>query len=142
MLAAVFADFHLFPKLYGLSQVSDEQVRERLQQLRLADKTDYVGGRFSELALSTGQRKRMAMAVALLEDRSVYVFDEWAADQDPEFRQYYYQELLPELKRRGKTVLAITHDDRYFHCADRVITMEYGAIRTIVSIAAPAAAAG
>jgi putative ATP-binding cassette transporter len=71
--------------------------------------------------------------VALLEDRPLYIFDEWAADQDPEFRHYYYEELLPELKRRGKTVLAISHDDRYFHCADRVVFMEHGAIRSIDS---------
>jgi putative ATP-binding cassette transporter len=69
--------------------------------------------------------------VALLEDRPLYIFDEWAADQDPEFRRYYYEDLLPELKRRGKTVLAISHDDRYFHCADRVVFMDYGTIRDI-----------
>ncbi|MCY1013669.1 hypothetical protein OV079_50705 [Nannocystis pusilla] len=71
------------------------------------------------------------MIVALLEDRPIYVFDEWAADQDPEFRKYFYTELLPTLRARGKTVLAVSHDDRYFSCADRVITMEQGQIRSI-----------
>jgi len=69
--------------------------------------------------------------VALLEDRPICVFDEWAADQDPEFRAYFYEELLPTLKQRGKTVIAVTHDDRFFHCADQVITMEYGRIRSV-----------
>jgi putative ATP-binding cassette transporter len=81
--------------------------------------------------LSTGQKKRLAMVVALLEDRPIYVLDEWAADQDPEFRKHYYEELLPSLKRRGKTIIAISHDDRYFHCADRVVMMDYGKIRAI-----------
>ena len=71
------------------------------------------------------------MIVALLEDRPLYVFDEWAADQDPEFRRYFYEELIPALKRQGKAVLAVSHDDRYFHCADRVVTMDYGKIRSI-----------
>jgi putative ATP-binding cassette transporter len=78
--------------------------------------------------------------VWLLEDRPIYVFDEWAADQDPAFRRYYYEELLPELSRRGKTVLAISHADRYFHCADRVITLECGVIRSIDSHPRPSVA--
>jgi putative pyoverdin transport system ATP-binding/permease protein len=134
LIAAVFTDFYLFKKLYGLSDRTAEQVRGLLQQLELTRKTAYGAEGFTNLELSTGQRKRLAMVVALLEDRPLYVFDEWAADQDPEFRRYYYEELLPELKRRGKTVLAISHDDRYFHCADRVVFMEYGAIRSIESI--------
>ena len=71
------------------------------------------------------------MIVALLEDRPICVFDEWGADQDPEFRRYFYEELLPSLKQQGKTIIAVSHDDRYFHCADRVITLEYGKIRSI-----------
>jgi putative pyoverdin transport system ATP-binding/permease protein len=133
LVAAIFTDFHLFKKLYGLSDRTAEQVSELLQQLKIAGKTSYGAGGFSNLELSTGQRKRLAMVVALLEDRPLYVFDEWAADQDPEFRRYYYEELLPELKRRGKTILAISHDDRYFHCADRVVYMEYGVIRSVES---------
>lgn len=133
MVAAVFSDFHLFKRLYGMSGLSDEQVMRTLDLLQLGNRAAYKGGAFASLDLSTGQRKRLAMVVALLEDRPLYVFDEWAADQDPELRRFYYEELLPDLKRRGKTVLAISHDDRYFRCADRVITLEYGAVRTIVA---------
>ena len=131
MITAVFTDFHLFKKLYGLSDASSELIDRLLKLMRLSEQTAFKDDLFTTLALSTGQRKRLAMVVALLEDRPLYTFDEWAADQDPEFRRYYYEELLPDLKRRGKTVIAISHDDRYFHCADRVITMEYGAIREI-----------
>jgi len=132
MISAIYSDFHLFGKLYGLLGVDDELVRALLVQMQIDDKTAYKDRRFTNRDLSTGQRKRLAMIVSLLEDRALYVFDEWAADQDPEFRKYFYDELLPELKRRGKAVIAVSHDDRYFRCADRVITMEYGQIRSTV----------
>lgn len=129
MIAAIFSDFHLFKRLYGLAQVQPERAQALIDKLQLTERVSLTDGEFSSLALSTGQRKRLALVVALLEERPVYFFDEWAADQDPEFRRYYYEELLPELRRQGKTVLAITHDDRYFGCADRVIKLEYGVLK-------------
>lgn len=131
LFSAIFTDFHLFKRLYGIPQDSADKVQDLLVQMQIAGKTSYGPAGFSSLDLSTGQRKRIAMVVALLEDRPIYIFDEWAADQDPEFRSYYYLELLPHLKRQGKTILAISHDDRFFHCADRVVFMEYGSIRSI-----------
>jgi putative ATP-binding cassette transporter len=136
MLAAVFTDFHLFKKLYGLSAVPSDAVRALLERMQIGHKTEITDQGFTTLDLSTGQRKRLAMVVALLEDRPVYVFDEWAADQDPEFRHYYYEELLPTLKREGKTTIAISHDDRYFHCADQVIKLDYGQIDPAGSVRA------
>ena len=97
-----------------------------LESLQIADKTRVENGRFTNLELSTGQRKRLALAICLLEDRDILVFDEWAADQDPHFRRHFYEVVLPELKARGKTIIAATHDDRFWHLADRVIRMEYG----------------
>jgi putative ATP-binding cassette transporter len=137
--AAIFTDFHLFKKLYGLRHRTAADVAALLEQLQIAHKTAYGDGGFTRTDLSTGQRKRIAMVVALLEDRPLYIFDEWAADQDPEFRRYYYEQLLPDLKRRGKTVLAISHDDRYFHCADRVVTMDWGTVRSIEHVQPPSA---
>ena len=90
----------------------------------------FVDGAFSTLDLSTGQRKRLAMIGALLENKPIMVFDEWAADQDVTSRDYYYTKLLPELKAQGKTIVAVTHDDRYYGVADRVIYMEQGSIRS------------
>src|SRR5205814_700984 len=83
-------------------------------------------GVLSTTAVSQGQRKRLALLTAYLEDRPFYLFDEWAADQDPYFKNVFYTELLPELKARGKTVLVITHDDKFFHLADRIIKLDYG----------------
>jgi putative pyoverdin transport system ATP-binding/permease protein len=124
--AAIFSDYHLFSRMYGLENVADEQVQSLLKLMRLEEKTAFRNGRFETQELSTGQRKRLAMIVALLEDRPFYVLDEWAADQDPEFREFFYKELLTRLKKEGKTLLLATHDDRYFHLADRVYRMENG----------------
>jgi putative pyoverdin transport system ATP-binding/permease protein len=126
LFSAVFSDFHLFDRLHGLEDVDPASVRELIGRMELTGKVGFADGRFSTLDLSTGQRKRLAMIVSLLEDRQIYLFDEWAADQDEHFRDVFYTQLLPDLKRRGKTIVAVTHDDRYWHLADRVITLDLG----------------
>src|SRR5690606_5355044 len=105
-------------RLHGLGNVDRERVTELIERMELADKVFFRDGRFSTLELSTGQRKRLALIVMLLEDREIYLFDEWAADQDARFRELFYSEILPDLKRRGKTVVAVTHDDRYWTKCD------------------------
>jgi putative pyoverdin transport system ATP-binding/permease protein len=130
LFSIIFTDFHLFDRLYGSPHIDEKLLARWLHKLDLDQKTSFQGGRFSTLDLSTGQRKRLALAVACMEDRPILALDEFAADQDPTFRAYFYEKLLPELKAAGKTVIAVTHDDRYFHCADRVIKMEYGRIDT------------
>lgn len=124
---AIFSDFHLFPKLYGIA-ADDAAIATELEAMRLSDKLSYSAEGFSTRDLSTGQRKRVAMVVAMLENRSVLIFDEWAAEQDPEFRAHFYHDLLPALKAKGKTLLVVTHDDRYFGSADMVVKMDLGRI--------------
>jgi len=129
--SAVFSDFHLFEALLGLRPIAgnfDRTVRGYLVRLQLDHKVQVTNGVLSTTNLSQGQRKRLALLTAYLEDRSVYVFDEWAADQDPEFREFFYRTLLPELKTRGKAVLVISHDDRYFDLADRLMKLDYGKV--------------
>ncbi|OQY58819.1 MAG: hypothetical protein B6245_09925 [Desulfobacteraceae bacterium 4572_88] len=126
LFAPIFGDVHLFDRFYGLSGVDEQRVSELLGLMQLDQKVQFADGRFSNLDLSTGQRKRLAMVEAMIEDRQIYVFDEWAAEQDPQFREYFYTGLLGELKAQGKTVIAVTHDDRYFHVADQVMNMDYG----------------
>ncbi|MDO9105569.1 MAG: cyclic peptide export ABC transporter [Methylovulum sp.] len=130
--SVVFADFYLFDGLFGFNadKVS-MQAMDYLERLHLNHKVTMTNGRFSTLHLSQGQRKRLALLISYLEDRPFYVFDEWAADQDPEFKELFYTELLPALKAKNKTILAITHDDRYFHLADRCIKLEEGRIIAI-----------
>jgi putative pyoverdin transport system ATP-binding/permease protein len=127
LFSVVFSDFFLFDSLLGIRfNGLDQTAQDLLRLLQLDHKVHIKDGMFSTLALSQGQRKRLALLVAYLEDRPFYLFDEWAADQDPVFKDVFYRKLLPELKARGKTVLVITHDDRYFHLADRYIKLEYG----------------
>jgi putative pyoverdin transport system ATP-binding/permease protein len=128
LFSAIFSDFHLFDKLYGLQDADPERVEALLKLMKISHKTSYRDGRFSNIQLSTGQRKRLALVVAYMEDKPVYVFDEVAADQDPGFRTYFYEVLLPDLKKSGKTVVVVSHDDRFFHVADRVLKMDYGTI--------------
>nr|WP_221320287.1 cyclic peptide export ABC transporter [Chitinivorax tropicus] len=127
LFGAVFSDFHLFDTLLTGQDV-DAAGNALLVRLQLQHKVTVKEGAFTTQALSQGQRKRLALVATYLEDRPIYVFDEWAADQDPTFKDVFYRELLPELKARGKTVLVITHDDRYFDLADRVIHLEQGQI--------------
>lgn len=130
--SAIFSDFYLFDQLYGVDIERNRSLMDDyLQRLHLNHKVEIVNGRFSSLNLSQGQRKRLALLVAYLEDRPFYVFDEWAADQDPEFKHLFYTDLLPALKAQGKTVLAITHDDKYFNLADRCIKLDEGRITAV-----------
>lgn len=125
--SAVFSDFYLFERLLGLvGPELETQAKQFLGELKLSEKVKITDGKLSTIDLSQGQRKRLALLTAYLEDRLIYVFDEWAADQDPYFKNIFYMHLLPELKAKGKTVLVISHDDRYYHVADRVIKLDEG----------------
>ncbi|MER3475686.1 MAG: ABC transporter ATP-binding protein, partial [Leptolyngbya sp. ERB_1_2] len=125
--STVFADFYLFDRLIGLD-ATDQEAQNYLRQLQLDHKVHITNGQFSTTELSQGQRKRLALLTAYLEDRPIYLFDEWASDQDPVFRELFYTEFLPKLKHRGKTVWVISHDDHYFQFSDRVIKLDYGQI--------------
>ncbi|MEP7306391.1 MAG: cyclic peptide export ABC transporter [Acidobacteriota bacterium] len=124
----IFSDYHLFERLYGLRNVDSVRVQELLVLMDLDRKTAFDGTRFTNLDLSSGQRKRLALLVTLLEDRPIVVLDEWAADQDPVFRRFFYERILDDLKKRGKTIVAVTHDDKYFSVADRILRMDFGQI--------------
>lgn len=127
--SVIFADFYLFDRLLGLDRENlDIQAEEYLRRLKLDHKVSVLGGELSTTSLSTGQRKRLTLLTAYLEDRPIYLFDEWAADQDPTFKDMFYTEFLPQLRDQGKTVLVISHDDHYFHVGDRLIKLDYGQI--------------
>lgn len=128
LFGAVFSDFHLFGKLYGMEAPAPARAAALIDDMEIEDKVHIDARRFSTVDLSTGQRKRLALVSVQLEDRPVIILDEWAADQDPHFRAKFYETLLPRLKADGATVIAITHDDKYFHHADRRLHMEDGRI--------------
>jgi putative pyoverdin transport system ATP-binding/permease protein len=134
--SVIFADFHLFDRLLGLEGPQlDESARSYLTQLELGDEVEIKDGVLSTTKLSQGQRKRLALLTAYMEDRPIYVFDEWAADQDPSFKRIFYRNFLPELKAKGKAVLVISHDDRYYDIADRIIRLDSGRIIDLPSYA-------
>lgn len=129
LFSMVFSDFFLFESLIGLeSPELDEHAEHYLKVLRLSSNVQVKDGKLSTVSLSQGQRKRLALLTAYLEDRPIYIFDEWAADQDPVFKQFFYQTLLPELKSRGKTAVIISHDDAYYHIADRIVKLTDGQV--------------
>ena len=129
LFSVVFSDFFLFETLLGIDTKNiDESARSYIDRLHLKKKVQVENGRLSTLDLSQGQRKRLALLTAYLEDREIYLFDEWAADQDPQFKEVFYHQILRELKQRNKTVVVISHDDRYFHIADRIVKLDYGKV--------------
>jgi putative ATP-binding cassette transporter len=136
LIAPVFSDFYLFSQLYGLTDIDMIEADELLHWMEMENISEIREGKFTRTDLSTGQRKRLALVAALLEAKPVLIIDEWAADQDSQFRLKFYREILPELRRRGLTIIAVTHDDRYFDAADRRLHLEEGKLtecRTITN---------
>lgn len=131
LFSIVFADFHLFDRLYGLPDLDKAEMKAWLKEMKLERKTYFRDNRFTNIDLSTGQRKRLAFIVAVLKKHPICIFDELAADQDPQFRRYFYEQVLPKLKAQGQTIIVVSHDDQYFHCADRVLKLEDGQITSM-----------
>ena len=130
---AIYSDYFLFDSLIGYQhdEHTQQQVDHYLKAFALDKKVSAENGRFSTLALSDGQKRRLALLVAFIEDKDLYLFDEWAADQDPDFKTVFYRQILPELKRSNKTVVVVSHDDRYFDVADQLLVMSDGCIERI-----------
>ena len=130
--STVFNPYYLFEKLYNIDlKGKSEEVVRYLSLLNLSEKVEISGNKYSTINLSGGQKKRLALLQCYLEDYPIYLFDEWAADQDPEYRKIFYRELLPKMKEDGKIIIAITHDDHYFDVADKIIKMDLGKVEFI-----------
>ncbi len=134
LFSAIFSDFYLFKKLYGLGNADEQLIDELLDTLEIKDKIRIDRLEFGHLNLSTGQKKRLALLVSMLEKRQVIILDEWAADQDPEFRKFFYESIIPRLKDEGKIIIAITHDDGYFQMADHLLLVENGQITDLTPL--------
>ncbi|HHA1906647.1 TPA: multidrug ABC transporter permease/ATP-binding protein [Enterobacter asburiae] len=128
LFSAVFTDVWLFDRLLGPEgqQANPALVEKWLAQLQMSHKLELQDGKILNLKLSKGQKKRVALLLALAEERDIILLDEWAADQDPHFRREFYQVLLPLMQEMGKTIFAISHDDHYFIHADRLLEMRDG----------------
>lgn len=130
LFSAVFTDVWLFDQLIGPEgkQADPAIVDKWLAQLKMAHKLELDNGKILNLKLSKGQKKRVALLLALAEERDIILLDEWAADQDPHFRREFYQTILPLMQAEGKTIFAISHDDHYFIHADRLLEMRSGVL--------------
>lgn len=129
LIAAVFTSNHLFSQNYDDYILKDNaDYKKLLETFKLENIVKDDSEKSARRQFSKGQSKRMALIFALLEDKPIVVLDEWAADQDPYFRRYFYEELIPKLKAEGKTIIAVTHDDRYFQYCDKLLKFDYGKI--------------
>ncbi|MGP1495142.1 MAG: ATP-binding cassette domain-containing protein [Streptobacillus sp.] len=126
LFTVVFSDFYLFDKFYIIEKVDIIRIKKYIYLFELKDKVSIIDNSFSTQKLSYGQKKRLALICALMSDRKILVLDEWAADQDPFFRKKFYEQILPILKEDGYTIIAVTHDDKYFKYADSLLYMETG----------------
>jgi putative ATP-binding cassette transporter len=126
--SAIFPSFFLFSDVVDSqgSNIDDDKVTYYLEKLAINNKVSVNQGQLSTTSLSQGQRKRLALVLLYMENRQVLLLDEWAADQDPTFREVFYREILPELQKAGKTIIAISHDDHYFDVADRIYKLDCG----------------
>lgn len=132
LITAIFSDFHLFTQTISDKNFADEEkIKYWLEILELDSKTEVIDNQITTTKLSTGQRKRLAMLIALLEERDILILDEFAADQDPIFRRFFYTKLLPLLKKEGKTILVISHDEKYFDMADRIFLAQNGTVKEL-----------
>ncbi len=130
--SAVFSPTYLFEKLYNIDADSKQaEIAKYLKLLHLDKKVEINNNKYSTIELSGGQRKRLALLQCYLEDSPIYLFDEWAADQDPSYRKFFYRTLLPEMRAKGKIVIAITHDDHYFDVADKIMKMDQGQLKPL-----------
>ncbi|MEM9103513.1 MAG: ATP-binding cassette domain-containing protein [Pseudomonadota bacterium] len=131
LFSSIFSDSYVFEHFLTKSGecATNDIVNKYLHQFKLDDVVDVKNGKLTNIELSSGQRKRIAMIQALLDDASIYIFDEWPAEQDPVFRNYFYDQLLPELKSKHKTIIVISHDERYFDLADKLYRFYDGQVR-------------
>ena len=127
-VSVIFADPYLFDRLYGWPDADPAMVNGLLEEIGISRRTRFEAGRFTTVDLSTGQRKRLAWVVAMIEARPILLLDQWAADQDPEFREHFYRVMLPALRAAGRTVVAVTNDDRYYDVADQLLRLEDGLV--------------
>ena len=131
-ISAIFADFYLFSQTLSHNGfASQNEIDELLALLEIDKKVSVIDNKLSTTQLSTGQRKRLSLLIAILEHRSILILDEWAADQDPLFKRKFYKEILPFLQSKGISIIAVSHDDSYFDVATRIILVKDGFVRDL-----------
>ena len=130
-ISSVFTHYHVFREMHGLESIDKETADAAIARVGLTGLTAIENGKVTRLDLSAGQKRRLALAIVLMENRDLLILDEFVADQDPQQREYFFRTLLPQLKAEGKTVIVSTHDLHWMDCADRVYQFENGKMTDI-----------
>jgi putative pyoverdin transport system ATP-binding/permease protein len=132
-ISAIFAKYHVFRTLFGLGHIHDRDVSATIIKVNLSGQTGVIKGVFTRMELSAGQKRRLALAVSLLENRDILILDEFVQDQDPNQRAFLFEQLLPELKEKGKTIILSTHDLAWTKACDKLVRLENGKIASITA---------
>ena len=132
LFAPLFSDFHLFDECYGIPNIDDKEMDSYLNLFEISNKVNFKEGVFSTVDLSTGQRKRLGLIMAIMEKKPILILDEFAADQDPYFKKKFYTMIVPYLKEKGYTLVMITHDEMYYSCADFLYKIEDGKLKEAI----------
>lgn len=131
-LCCHFTDSPVFDDISYISEAKFKKSDYFIDQLELKGKTNLSFFRISDFNLSFGQKSRLNLMRLLIEDKSIFILDEWAANQDVHFKEKFYLEIIPKLKKEGKTVILISHDDKYYSIADKVISLRNGQIEEVL----------
>lgn len=127
-----FTDSPLFDNFNYLDLGNRDELNSIMNDLQLSSKTELDERNvLTKTDLSNGQKGRISLLRLLLENKRIYFFDEWAANQDIYFKEKFYTEIVPGLKAAGKTVILISHDDKFYNIADRIITIKNGKLENV-----------
>jgi putative ABC transport system ATP-binding protein len=138
-LGFVFQSFNLFPMLSAADNVRLALVMLGVP-LRAASRRadallDQVGlrprARLRPAQLSTGECQRVAVARALAAEPTLLFADEPTASLDADNGQAVMRLLTRLVRERGVTLVVVTHDERIFGYADRLLRLEDGQCRSL-----------
>jgi putative ABC transport system ATP-binding protein len=135
-LGFVFQGFHLFPTLSALDNLrltltmqgatlsaATHRATELLDQVCLGQRAS-----LRPAQLSTGECQRVAIARALSSDPVLLFADEPTASLDAENGQVVMRLLTDLVHRRGRTLVVVTHDERIYSFANRILRLEDGSL--------------
>jgi putative ABC transport system ATP-binding protein len=135
----VFQDYHLFPRLTTVENVAIPMILRRHRwndAIKAAgDELAIVGltprALISPGKLSGGEQQRVAIARALVTRPNILVFDEPTASLDGETGKRIMSFVKHDVLTAERCILVVTHDDRIFEFADRMMRMADGHIVSV-----------
>ncbi len=139
----IFQDFNLLSALSVLENVAivaelaglrgraaREKAKALLTDLGLGERLDFLPEK-----LSGGEKQRVAIARALINDPTLILADEPTANLDSKIGHEIMRLLRRTAKEQGRSVVIVSHDQRIRDIADRVLWLEDGAFKDVVTMA-------